>query len=287
MDASVTGRRPRRGFTLIEMLAVVVIIGILASLITVAALNAIRTAKEAKIKLEIDQLAMALSEYKNQYGDYPPDSLTDTAAVERHLARAFPRCDAKELRNSLPNLTPASALVFWLGGMPDANGVPDGFNADPRNPFAPGGARTKPLFEFAPDRLATDANGSLAYFPETSAPAGPEACRIQISNTMRPQQYPLLDKVPGRSRIGRNQGPFVSNKLIQQAALPGIGLSGQNDPDAVPNQASVAAGGQESPRLPRYPLDRLQTAIAVVGRKIVFRKIYIGLDACHHIQEVI
>ncbi len=176
MDASVTARRPRRGFTLIEMLAVVVIIGILASLITVAALNALTRAKEAKIKLEIDQLAMALSEYKNQYGDYPPDSLTNTDAVKRHLARAFPRADIDDLMDSLPNITPASALVFWLGGKPDANGVPDGFNADPRNPFAPGGSRTKPLFEFKQERLAMDENGSPAYYPETGTPAGPEAC---------------------------------------------------------------------------------------------------------------
>ena len=38
----------------------------------------------------MSQLSMALDEYKNRYGEYPPD-LNDEAAVVRHLKRRWPR----------------------------------------------------------------------------------------------------------------------------------------------------------------------------------------------------
>jgi prepilin-type N-terminal cleavage/methylation domain-containing protein len=185
---------PRRAFTLIEMLVVVVIIGILAGLITGAAIAARNKAKVAAISVEISQLDMALKEYKNKFGDYPPDffgvsgywpdgsvmpdSIRDQAraAVLRHLRKAFPRwqvagadTDAQwadfatqvqascnmDINSRDNGLTPASALVFWLGGLPQTGGATKlmGFCADPRHPFATAGSRLPPLFEFDEKRI--------------------------------------------------------------------------------------------------------------------------------------
>jgi prepilin-type N-terminal cleavage/methylation domain-containing protein len=67
-------RRPLAGFTLIEMLVVITIIGILAGLVTAAALAARRAAKNATIVAELKGgLDAACVEYKNQFGEYPPD----------------------------------------------------------------------------------------------------------------------------------------------------------------------------------------------------------------------
>jgi prepilin-type N-terminal cleavage/methylation domain-containing protein len=151
---------PRSGFTLVEMLVVVVIIGILAGLIT-SAVNAARlSAKRAVVVVEINGLQTALAAYKEKFGDYPPDFTDTTLAgpVQRHLAKAFPRYtgnwqndlttwfqavlkaqgdsnaqnDATTIR---PLLDPSWALAFWLGGLPDGSLIPNGFSPNPTDPF--------------------------------------------------------------------------------------------------------------------------------------------------------
>jgi len=93
--------RPRHAFTLVELLVVITIIGILAGLITAAAVNARRAAKRAVIRTEISELEMAIEKYKTEYGEYPPDffglQFPDGSnmrcearrAVLRHLRKRF------------------------------------------------------------------------------------------------------------------------------------------------------------------------------------------------------
>ncbi len=64
-------------FTLVELLVVITIIGILAALITVAAIGALKKAQEARIKAEINQIATAVDDYKNKYTAYPPNCQSD------------------------------------------------------------------------------------------------------------------------------------------------------------------------------------------------------------------
>lgn len=63
---------PRRGFTLIEMLIVVAVLGMLISLGGFAAFQALRSARQSSIIFEIGQLSRALDAYKEQHGSYPP-----------------------------------------------------------------------------------------------------------------------------------------------------------------------------------------------------------------------
>lgn len=68
-------------------------------------------------------------------------------------------------------LDPSSALVFWLGGPPSPGGTTllAGFSANPANPFARGGSRLPPLFEFDEARLQPhkdnpeDPNDNVVY----------------------------------------------------------------------------------------------------------------------------
>lgn len=170
-----TKKPPRHGFTLVEMLAVVVIIAILASLITAAAIAARRKAKIAVINMEINQLDMAVKAYKEKFGDYPPDfwgvnhtnatiQANARAAILRHLRKAFPRytltgtatqqwdqfrLDVKKATGNtsdgtgglnIDTLTPAAAMTFCLGGIPSRSPCSTkllGFSANPSNPFYP------------------------------------------------------------------------------------------------------------------------------------------------------
>jgi len=151
------------GFTLVEILIVIVIIGLLAGMTTTVIVGARRSVNNSVITAQMSQLSIALDEYKNKFGEYPPD-LSDKEAVKRHLKKRWPRSgygvnDASyatfmkhvELGCALssgdacvwklvnddgdPVGAYISSLVFWLGGLPDGHGVPSGFYASPKYPL--------------------------------------------------------------------------------------------------------------------------------------------------------
>jgi prepilin-type N-terminal cleavage/methylation domain-containing protein len=65
------------GFTLIEILVVIVIIGILAALTLVGVLAAIGQSRVSATQTLIDQLRSACENYRTRWGDYPPSTLAD------------------------------------------------------------------------------------------------------------------------------------------------------------------------------------------------------------------
>lgn len=165
----------RSGFTLVELLVVIVILAILASLVTPAIMNSLTKARNSAIKAEIDMLHMALMNYQSEYGAVPPceeptnywttGQYTKGGPTAKHLQRLFPRCGdtAYQLNNvNNPNppspnpnpimrLTPKNALVAWLTG----------FTPDPINPLLPGSLRVK-LYDF--ERARIDSS-TAAYHP--------------------------------------------------------------------------------------------------------------------------
>ncbi|TWU45527.1 Type II secretion system protein G precursor [Novipirellula aureliae] len=124
-------RKPH-GFTLVEILVVIVIIGILAGITVPAVMRSIRTARQTALKLELNSIAQAVEHYKEKYGDYPPDG-SSKAVLERHMRKLFPRMSSQDFTilqlmtdDSLDTTTVGTfspvamdrgeALVFFLGG---------------------------------------------------------------------------------------------------------------------------------------------------------------------------
>lgn len=143
----------RPGFTLVEILVVIVIIGLLAALGIPAAVGALERARVTSMKMEVTGLETAITQYQQKYGDYPPD-FSNWAVVERHYRKIFPRIATGELArlrmlvdddpDNDTNVSPpspwephdptrmdrAEALVWALGG----------FSTNPQTPFTgPGG----------------------------------------------------------------------------------------------------------------------------------------------------
>jgi prepilin-type N-terminal cleavage/methylation domain-containing protein len=171
---------PRRGFTLVELLVVITIIGILASLILVAANGALKRAHQAQIKTELDQLDMAIQHSRDNSGSYPPNCQTDGAGgpldenqaftdLKRYMKQAFPRSrESDNLLRLLVGLTADSnsadqsdyprplsggitageAVVFWLGG----------FSSDPKYPISGDGG---PAYDITSSSIGNLQNRTL------------------------------------------------------------------------------------------------------------------------------
>ena len=182
---------PRAGFTLVELVIVVAIIGILAAIITPAVMRSFGAARDAKVKVEITQLASAVSAFKATFGVEPPSRITlcqratdwagTGAEIKRSRAwikRLWPRYDFstnQDLDGTPSTLDPivlngAECLAFFLGGpciLTGGRPSPQGFSKNPQYPFAlpgtTGESREGPFFEFDSSRL-TNVGGS--DFPE-------------------------------------------------------------------------------------------------------------------------
>jgi len=136
------GAGRRRGFTLVEVLVVIMIVGMLAGLLLPAVMQALARARTTAIKAEIDMLHMAIMNYKNEYGSFPPafnrmpprdwtptnfgppysaytGNSTKNGLHDRHITRIFPRCSMPVVKPTFPtafSLNPFTAIHYWLSG---------------------------------------------------------------------------------------------------------------------------------------------------------------------------
>ena len=136
-------RRNRFAFTLVEMLTVMAVIAILASLIV--SVNAFAHKKAALVRAEgeIRTMVAACESYKGDFGDYPSDLSNDAATVS-----VCPVLDGDPRKDKYQK----ASLVLYKALSGDAN--------------ANGKATEKPYFEFRPDQLQRNSAGEIKFIKD-------------------------------------------------------------------------------------------------------------------------
>lgn len=180
-----------QAFTLIEMLTVMAVIAILASLIVSVQAVAQRKAATSRAEAEIRTMAAACESYKADFGSFPRDSESDTYTDT--LCPVLDGNPSKEKKYA------NACLVLYKAISGDAK---RGTDAEPPATSADkpdGNPETKGYFEFKPNQLRKNASGEIeciqdpfgnSYGYSTNGAAAEEAYRIKVlkvSNYPRPK----------------------------------------------------------------------------------------------------
>ena len=119
----------RRGFTLIEMLVVIAIITILAGLVIPLAGIAAKKKKISQAQSQISAIQVAIGQYKNKKGFYPPDNPNSAGQNQLVYELAGAKVDSAtgNFIDSLKNttITPLNmTAIFSAGGIVNSSADP-------------------------------------------------------------------------------------------------------------------------------------------------------------------
>lgn len=116
-------KKNRAGFTLVELLIVIVIICILMAMILAVLPGILCSARETAAKAMIDGLSVALGEYYNVYSTYPPDEGPSPYLPPAILPPASAHSKGLYIYLSQPNLQRIPFYDFKVGTADATNGV--------------------------------------------------------------------------------------------------------------------------------------------------------------------
>ena len=116
------GLRRRRGFTLIEILVVIVVIAILATLVAPNVFQHVGSAKSATAKSQIEMLSTTLDAYRLSNGSYPTTEQGLQALWERPSIDPPVNWAGPYLRKPVPLDPWNNAYIYVFPGQQNPNG---------------------------------------------------------------------------------------------------------------------------------------------------------------------
>lgn len=198
------GFSSRGGFSLIELLVAIVIIGILIGLLVPGVMTAYRRTQEYAIEQELNQLSLAIEAFKTKYGFYPPDftgfsTVNDFIPFLNRIAPNHGESTAAlntwwtDIGLKLQAAGPQSSYVFWLSGLARNKQFPlTGGTGASLLAYNVGTIEREVFFDFKSERLRDPANPGI----QVGSNNAPVATYSQFNGTCQPFVYFELKSLP-------------------------------------------------------------------------------------------
>lgn len=123
------------GFTLLELMFVIIIIGVLGAIVGYNLLGAADRAKEAATKTSMDIVKKALNTYRAQYNVYPDMTVGLQVLVQDRLLEKYPKDGwERELEYYSPTQTYPLGFELLSRGQDGVSGTADDIRFTPEAP---------------------------------------------------------------------------------------------------------------------------------------------------------
>ncbi len=185
-----------RAFTLVELLAVIAIIGALAALLLAVSGNVSRVKKINTAKAELQQIETALENYKAKYGFYPPCNTNNYAVNQLYyeLAGVTNNSGTYQTLDGNTSITTGNYTgQFSVGGIINCSSGGGDEVVYAKN-FLPG---------IKPTQLASPTNGSgITFFFLVTSVGGPDTAYQPMLPTFNSSANPFRYVYPGVNNPG-------------------------------------------------------------------------------------